>query len=91
MKRAAKGARVLTCLYAAGYRSEWGGSKIRGIDVCEPLTKVLLRYLNLSVNLITDIIYNKKRLIDVFTQSIIHCVVQHVNLRGIYTVGLNVN
>lgn len=90
MKRAAKGARVLTCLYTAGYCSEWGGSKICGIGVCEPLTKVLLGYLNLSVNLITDVIYNKK-LIDVFTQSIIHCLVQHVNLRGIYTVGLNVN
>ena len=91
MKRAAEGPRVLPCLYAAGYRSEWGGSKIHGIGACEPLTKVLLRYLNLSVNLITDVIYNKNKLVDVFTQSIIHCLVQHVNVRGIYTVGLNVN
>lgn len=67
------------------------GSKVHGIGVCEPLTKVLLRYLNLSVNLITGVIYNKNRLIDVFTQSIMHCLVQHVNVRGIYTVGLNVN
>lgn len=57
----------------------------------EPLTKALLKYLNWSVNLIMDVIYNKTRLIDVFTQSIIHCLVQHVNVRGIYTVGLNVN
>lgn len=38
------------CLLGISPYTEWEGSEIHGIGVCEPLTKVLLRYLNLSVN-----------------------------------------
>lgn len=48
LERAAGGPRVLLAWNQPF--TEWGGSKIHGIGVCEPLTKVLLKYLNLSVN-----------------------------------------
>lgn len=48
LERAAVGPRVLLAWNQPD--TEWEGSEIHAIGVCEPLTKVLLRDLNLSVN-----------------------------------------
>lgn len=78
------GPRVLTCLCAA----DTAGDTRPGARATNHSSARIPR-LRCSFN--NHGVCNKTRLIDVFTQNIIHCLVQHVNVRGIYTVGLNEN